>query len=436
MRRHSSNLTLGAAVFAIAAAGALFRVSFSGLDVLWAEDGRVFLQDAAVAMNPLVIFHPYAGSLHTLPRLVAEAALAFPAAWWAFAVSALSAIVAGTVALVVFLAAESLGLKPRTRIALAMITVFAPPLASEVLGTAVNLQTLLLWSAPWVFLAVPKSWWSAGLWAVFGLVLATTSIQALLFSPFLLWHWRDSKRWPLRGAVALGLGLQLYAAFHDNRQLFFGTPDIPSIFAGYILHAVAPAWTGLAGLVGSLVAHSSWWLVAAITLLPFVFASAVVVRRAGSRKWTALIVSFWVASLGIWAVGYVTGATVDLHFAAMTGEQLAASPLLVQGAVPAMLLLSILVLYTDPRFHGRRRWESRLQGELIVGLAIVSAAAIWVGSAGPRVLGPSWTTGVSAAEVACAEQLGTGTVQIPVAPRSQPGVIELPCSLLTPGEGR
>ncbi len=308
MPRHRTRLTPGILVLVIAAVGALFRTSFSGLDVLWAGGGRVFVQDAVAATNPLVVFHPYAGALHTLPRLIAELALAFPVAAWTFAVSALSAVAAGFVALAVFLATESLGLKPRTRIALAMITVFAPALASEALGTAVNLQTLFLLSAPWVFLAVPRNWWSAGLWAVFGLLLATTSIQALLFSPHLLWRWRDAKRWPLFGAVALGLGLQLYVAFRESRQLFFGMPDILSVFAGYILQAVAPAWTGLASIAGSLVAHSSWRLVSAVTLPPFVLASAAVVRRAGSRGWTALIVYLWLASLSIWAAGYVTSA--------------------------------------------------------------------------------------------------------------------------------
>ena len=63
-------------------------------NTLWAEDGRNFIQDA-VNHGPLAsLAIPYAGYLHTIPRLIAAVTVSFvPVPQWADAMTAGSCLV-------------------------------------------------------------------------------------------------------------------------------------------------------------------------------------------------------------------------------------------------------------------------------------------------------------------------------------------------------
>jgi hypothetical protein len=121
----------------VAAALALACVSFlrmppTSRDVVWAEDGGVFLRDTMARKGPLDIFAPYDGYLHVVPRLAAKTVVRFFAVDdYALAMNFLSCILTAIVALLVFHCSKEVTSNLYARLGWASITVLVAPAPLE-----------------------------------------------------------------------------------------------------------------------------------------------------------------------------------------------------------------------------------------------------------------------------------------------------------------
>jgi len=111
----------------VAAALAWFRVSAGQTDNLHAEDGVLFLHDWAVDGHLSLLWQPYAGYLHVIPKIVSWFVSAtVPVAWWGYAMTAVACGLVGIVAAQVFFySADVVDYYPE-RIALGLTTVLIP----------------------------------------------------------------------------------------------------------------------------------------------------------------------------------------------------------------------------------------------------------------------------------------------------------------------
>ncbi len=231
------------ALIAIAcSAVAWLRIPAVARNTLWAEDGRNFLQDA-VNHGPLASLSiPYAGYLHTIPRLIAGFAVAFvPVPQWADAMTAGSCVVAGILAAVVFVCTRDVVPWLPGRILIAGLTVLAPLAPREVLGNAANIHSLVLWTVFWMLLYTPRTRAGSITLSVVALLGAATEIQCLLLVPLALIRWREPLRRPIFTGLGVGLSLQLFVTLFWPRGQS-GHPQVEplSIAYGYLINAVMP----------------------------------------------------------------------------------------------------------------------------------------------------------------------------------------------------
>lgn len=289
---------------AVAAVVAWARLTPTTRGTLWAEDGRVFLQDAVHAPAFSTVLRPYDGYLHVVPRFVASVvAAAVPAAWWAVTICALACAIAGAVAAGVLVLSRTSGLAPAARLVAATATVLAPALPLEVLGNLANLHWFFLWLAPWLVLHVPSRRRSVWPLALLALVVALSEVQALYVVPLLLVRRRERRLWPIRGALLLGLVAQAVAVLTTTRSAPVGAlPEPAAVVVGYLVNACMTVWVGGPGAITRLVSWAGWG-VTALFGLPLVLAVVTTWRGSPRRRW--LVLGGLVASGLVWTVAFV-----------------------------------------------------------------------------------------------------------------------------------
>lgn len=181
-------------------------------DTFWAEDGRTFVSSAALG-GPVVLLQPYAGYLHTIPRLVAAVVVLLPVSWWALATTAAACAIAGALAVVVFVCARDLVPWLPARLFVAGLTVLAPLAPREVLGNLANLHSLILWTLFWIVLSRPRTTRAAVALAAVAVLGALTEIQAVFLAPLLLLRAHDRRVWIVRAGLIAGMVAQLVVTF-------------------------------------------------------------------------------------------------------------------------------------------------------------------------------------------------------------------------------
>ncbi len=135
----------------------LRQVGASALETIWAEDGRVFLQ-SALSQGPLAAFSgTYAGYLHVVPRVAAEAAALLPLGLASEVITLAANGIAALCAFAVFVATRPHLRSPVLRALLAVSLVLLPTAGVEVLNNLANVQWYLLTASFWLLLWRPHS---------------------------------------------------------------------------------------------------------------------------------------------------------------------------------------------------------------------------------------------------------------------------------------
>ena len=403
--------------------------------VLWAEDGRNFLQDALTdgPLRSLVI--PYSGYLHTIPRIIAGLTVTFvPVPLYAVAETFGACLAAGVVAAVVYVcSADVLPWLP-ARLAVAMLTVCAPLEPREVLGNTANLHTLMLWMVFWILLYTPKTRRGDILLAVCAFLGAVTEIQTVFLLPVLVIRWRVREATVIRVAVILGVVLQLIATVVSPRyHNSIGEISPASMAYGYLINSVVPIWVQQSG-IGPLVAAGGFW-VCVLLFLPFAGLLAFVVWRGTQFQRVAgvaaVLLSMVVYSGSVWE----TPKLRYEYFTLSTSSLRALAPLR-YGVLPSMLLLALiplaLIVFRESVLEPRRR--RALSARLIVAtLALGFVASVTLHLApqySVRDSGPQWQPEAAAAARACTGLPGDHTIPLS---ETLNWVVHVPCARLDPG---
>ncbi len=426
------------AISAMAALAAWLRLPAIARDTLWAEDGRNFLQ-GAIDQGPVAsLFIPYAGYLHTVPRLLASAVVSWlPIADWAVGMTAGACLVAGMLAGAVFVATRSLVRWLPARIAIASLVVLAPLDPREVLGNAANVHSLFLFTLFWIALARPRGRRETVGLAIVALLGGLTEVESVFLLPLLLIRFRDRRRWPVRAALLVGVLAQLAVAVAFPRGGSGSPQDSPlSIAYGYLINAVMPLAVPQLS-IGPVVAATGP-LVGVLLLVPLVAALVFVLRR-GSLRERQVVIALAAASVLIYVASVVANPHPFYDYAALSHSGLVGLWLVRYGVVPSMMLAAIPLLALAIAITRRRHGDTARSPLAAPGLIIVCVALAcslvmqFVPQDTRRSAGPAWQPQLSAAAKECQALPDDSRVLIA---ETITWHVSLPCDDLTPDRPR
>jgi len=441
------------AVIIVCALVAWLRLPPVARDTLWAEDGRVFVQQR-VADGPFSTwFVPYDGYLHLVPRLLADAAWSWsPVDHLATVVTALACLVAGLVAAGVWVCSRGLVASRVVRLALAAVTVLVPLAPLEVSGNLANVHWYLLWLTPFLLLHRARSTTSTVVASLGALLIGLTEIQAVVLVPFVVAAFvvRPRSAHPRRDlapvvVLVAALVVQLLVAALTARADAPGPAStIPQVVLGYLTSVVLGTWVPSAVRLGGLLDRGGW-AVALIATAPFVLAAVVVVRAVrhsvpGTARLVgrvapahdpvavdrlALAAVAGLASVAVWSVDVVVNHGPDTRFWFDDPGRVAELGLTRYAVVPSLFLLVVLLCAVDAAWRSPSR---RSRAAAVLGLVLVVAlVAVWFdGSGSSRGAGPGWQGSLDRAEEACDD--GAAVADVAGAPVGW-GVL-LPCDVV------
>jgi hypothetical protein len=402
------------AILAIRSIAEWFRLPAVARGTLWAEDARRFLNSASIVGPANALAVPYAGYLHTIPRLIAGFAVQFtPVSSWADVMSGASCVVAAGVAALVFVCSRDIVQPIVPRILLASITLLDPLSPHEVLGNAANLHWYFLWLSPWLLLYRPRS--RTGAWALglVALLASLTEIQLVFAMPLLAWRMRDRRRWPVRIPFAVGVLTQLIVTLADPRGTGPHTViGLPSLAAGFLVNAVLPIVFPTSQAVGWTFAHGGPLIGIVLLLLLLAIAGWGFMHSHGPAR--RLFVALPLASMGLYAAAVEATPTGFSDYAASSAAHWATPWIDRYGVVPSMLLLAVIpvalgVLGPATRTARRILWA----GSVVL---VVLLLAQFIPSSTRRDGGPLWSPQVSRATLLCESRPPTTFVPLAGAP--------------------
>jgi hypothetical protein len=392
------------------AVAAWLRIPPVARDTLWAEDGRTFLQDAVNRGPLLSLVQPYAGYLHTIPRLIASLTVSVvPVGLWAQAMTAGACLVAGLLAAVVFVCSRDVLPWFPARLLLATVTVLAPLAPREVLGNVANLHSLVLWAVFWMLLYRPRSQRAAIALGIVGLLGAATEIQCVFLLPLLfLTRPHDGRRRIVAIGVLAGVAAQLFVTVMWPRAHSGNPPvGVPSILYGYLINAATPVVVPQSSIGPLLAASGPAVGVGVVTVA--VAATAYVVIR-GRRLQRVAALALLVGSLGLYTAAVVDNPNTFYDYATFDRRQLLSVWLTRYGVVPSMMLLAVMLLAVGVAVSRARRGgdeEPRRSRRILMAgrVACVALALLllvqFVPQGTRRSSGPQWSPQVVAAQRFC-----------------------------------
>jgi hypothetical protein len=382
-------------------------------DVIWAEDGGVFLNQAMrhSLWHNLVV--PHAGYLQVIARLLTQPAAHLPLFWVAIWLAVSAAIVVALISLVVWFASVGVVQSLWARLLLTALVPVLPQAGFEVNAAVCDVHWYLIYAAFWVLLAAPSSWrGQLGASAVVVLAALSDPLTALVLPAAALGLMRASRRdLALMAPVALcsALGLQIW--FHLTRAVGFRSSpttlgDLPAIYG---LRVVLSAVTGdrMLGLVYMTLGLP---IVAATGLLAVIGLAALMRQADRTAQLVAAVclvisVALLFVTLGLRG----TSGIVDRDGFTLNGSRYTIMPLL-------MLWTAVLVLLD--RLEIRRHVGLAGPSMAVPGVIGIVAPAFlgmqvlsdWGGNT-VRSAGPSWSADLRTAAATCQQPPGRRAVQ-------------------------
>lgn len=345
-----------AVLLVVAGAGlSLLRQSGAGaLNTVYAEDGSVFLASAFSQSTVDSLTTPYAGYLHTAPRILAELISVFPLQSAASLTAIAAALTTGVLALLVYTASGDHLSSPVARLLVASVVVLVPVGQEELPNSIANLHWPALFALFWLLLWQPSSRALRAVAITAVALIALSDILVLVFVPLAAWIWWR-RRSPQPIALAAGLALQaMFVLFGSSERAL--NPE-PVMWAPWWVIRAVP--TGLLGqrFFGADVsarwlafAAMAWLLLAAAVI----YALRPVLRAAASPSSAAAGAGS--ARRTVLGIGFTPPR--DWRFAAVLGAHclaVYALPVMLSGqatpryaAAPAMFLVAALAVLLLP----------------------------------------------------------------------------------------
>ncbi|MDQ0377469.1 glucosyltransferase [Amycolatopsis thermophila] len=360
-------------------------------DVVWAEDGGVFLNQAMRHSLWHNVVTPHAGYLQVVAKLVVQPVAALPLSWAAAGLATGAALVVALISLLVWFRSGAVLRSTWARVLVTAIVPLLPQAGFEVNAAVNDLHWYLAYAAFWVLLAPPRSVrGQAGAAAVVALAALSDPLTALVLPAAIVGIVRAQRRRiaciaPAVMVVALAVQGWVHltrAAGYRASETVWG--ELPSIYG---LRVLLSAVTG-DRLLGP--------VYRSFGLAPVAVAGVVVALAVAALLWRAERVARQVVAVSlVCSVAYLvvsvglrgTGGFLDRAEFSLNGSRYAIVPLLLVWVAVAALL-------------DRLRPRAVVGGVVAVFLG-VQVLSDW-GAAGVRAGGPSWRASVAAARSACA----------------------------------
>jgi hypothetical protein len=231
---------------------------------IWAEDASIFLNQALNKGILRSFTIPYAGYLHTVPRVIAAVAAVFPLQWAAAIFGIGSALVVSLLGVFLYRATEGLIHSVPMRLALSAMFVAIPVVGFETEANAANLHFYFDFVAIWALLWRPQSRIGTAASAAVCFLAAASDAITLFLLPIAIARLlvtRFGRGSAPAFALIAGLLIQLpvIVTSHDTHW----APNIPLDFAAVFSTRVA-----LPFLVGGLLSNRLWadisWIAPAV----------------------------------------------------------------------------------------------------------------------------------------------------------------------------
>lgn len=399
---------LGTAIVITGTLLAYLRTPSASAATVWAEDGRVFLQEY-LDQGPGLLA-PYDGYLHLLPRsIVGIVTPVFGLEAYAMAVTWACSIVIGLVAALTFYCSSAITSNLAARLCWASIPVLIAPGALETMGNTANLHWYLLWLMPLVLLKPPESRRGRVLLGCVALLIALSEIQAALFLPLVLWQLKNRRLWPAKAAFVGGITCQLTSLwmFPRAREGMGQDWDVLSVVSGYFLNSSAAI---IFGSSSSIVSRIQDFGALPIVLSAAPFAIVIILLARLTKGVQGLIGFTWLlSSFGVWAAAVVINPAPYFHYSEYNSAADWAGFFLSRySTVPSMFLMALIPLLVASvagpkpaisllaKVVQHRRSQAGLLGAFLV---LQTVHFFPVDAAGST--GPIWSEGVKVAELAC-----------------------------------
>lgn len=404
----------------------LSRMPQDAQGVIWAEDGNVFLTDAMTPGEALTPIHPYAGYLHVIPRLAAEATVRFfPLEDYAIAMTVMACAAVAAVSVITFHCAAAVTDNVWIRAAWAAIPVFVNVGAIETLGNFANFHWYLLWLAPWLLIKPAKDMLEGQALFLIAALTSLTEIISIIFVPLFLYRLTDRRLWPARAGLAVGLACQAYTTLTYPRASGGSYEMDPlSYVYGWFLNTAGPIVYGNSRMImQQIVNFGAGPMVIASAL---VIAAVVVVFVFGRRNERWLAALFLTASVLVFMACIGSNPAEYLDYAGYTADDWERYFMFSRYAVvPTMFVLAILPLLAS----ALARFGKTAPVAALSGFGILLASMYYPATT-RRDNGPVWADNVIIGTNLCGPARDVDYFEIAVAPDFYKGKVQLPCTVL------
>lgn len=392
--RRTAPLSVGVLVAALA----FLRLPSSARDALYAEDGTIFTA-AWLDGGIDVLWRPYAGYQHLIPRLASWlVTTVFPVDWWGVATSAVACSIVGLLASLVYCFSGGVtGWMPARWMA-ALLVVLTPLASNEPLGNLANLHWFAFYLCPWVLISASRTTarrWGSG---VLVFLLTMTEPQCALLFPLAAWAWfrRPGSRL-IASAWAAGVSGQVVTYALAPRPSNPGSLSVGSLVDGYVLNGGMALATSSEVTLAKVLRHVGWWpSYVAVTLM--VCGILVACRRAGPSERAAAGGLLW-GSFTSWTLAFVVNNDPTYDYAAFPLSTLSTMPT-VRWGTSASMMLGGAVIVAVAVLRRRQLGPGWLPGTILgVGLLVLMTNFLFVTSV--RKGDHQWSDDVRSAEAFC-----------------------------------
>ena len=384
----------------IAIVSLLRQSGISPLASIWAEDGEVFLQQAASHSFAWTLVHPYAGYSQLWPRLAAELAILLPLRDAAAVLSIGGALMVAALALLVFHAARA-HIRSRTLRALLSASMILLPVAgAELLNNAVNIPWWLLFATFWMLLWRPRTFAGAVLAGIVCFLATASQVVTVVLLPLVLLRVIGLRTFRDQLATIgflVGVACQVVMILLNGGAGGFAGATFHDVAQAFALH-VGLGWIAGSRLSSHLITSSPQGAMAlGVTLFLVVAILSMLQRDRELRSFAAVALAYSVVAFAVpvWLRG-VGPAMVD---SITNGGR--------YSATPVLLVVATLLMSAD-RFWRRapvgtslRPVALRLATPLVCCAILAPCWVIDLRDSNPRSTELSWTVQVATAQQDC-----------------------------------
>jgi hypothetical protein len=426
----------------VSAAGWL-RLTPEVRNTLWAEDGKVFLDQQFELGVVGALFHDYAGYLHVVPRLVvALASHVAPIDRFAVTLSLLCVLVTGAVGAAVYVLTAGVLRSVVARVLLAFVPALLPLGPIEIQANAANLHWFLMFLMPFALLTPIRSWTKGIVLGVVTLLAGLTEIQIIAFFPLFLLDLRNRRRWPVIAGSLVGGGAQVVTTLlHPRAPSTVPHNSIGDLVLGYVVEPFAGAGSWRMAQIGQAIASHGLGVV----LVPFALTVVLVALGfwfgVAQQRW--LLASMVWGSAAVWFGGTVLNPNSMLAFAHFGPADWPGIWTFRYTAAGSMWVLAGIVVVVDIALgraalgRAERAPDARPGRGAVVsgvaGLALALAVVVVFALNAPvptanRQAGPIWDQQIDSSETTC-ERTASADATVQIAPGPQ-WAFTVPCALI------